>query len=297
MKKVATLFIIICFGLVLTGIVRETRRAETLPTLAPSAPAPTHPNNFFDPRYFTPEYSVKKELWDEKICGAVVPHHLLAHQMIAEVFSKIQDAPPNLLILVGPNHKNIGSRILVSSLGWQTPFGTVEVDKEAVDYLLATHMVKQDDYAFSAEHSMGNLMPFVKYYLPNTKVVPIICHHDVSKKEAEQLAEHLSPLLKKGAVIVASVDFSHYLASQEAVQMDSETLKAIREKDWDRIFAMDNDHLDSPSALGILFFAMENMGITDFTVLDNTNSGILLGNDMIETTSYISMLFSKQKDS
>lgn len=292
MKRKAVFFVIFCVMFVVGGASNKTEEEKYLPQFSSSS-FKVHPNNFFDPRYFKPGSSQKPISSDKKIWGAVMPHHLLAHQMIADVFSKMQNAPPNLLILVGPNHENIGSRILVSSLGWQTPFGTVEVDKEAVDYLLATHMVKQDDYAFSTEHSMGNLMPFVKYYLPNTKVVPIICHHDVSKKEAEQLAEHLSPLLKKGAVIVASVDFSHYLVSQEAVQMDSQTLKAIREKDWDRIFAMGNDHLDSPSALGILFFAMENMGITDFTVLDNTNSGILLGNDMIETTSYMTILFQK----
>ena len=92
---------------------------------------------------------------------------------------------------------------------------------------------------------------------------------------------------------MASVDFSHYLTRQEAEDKDKETLKVIEAKNLDTLFTMGNDYLDSPAALGSLFLTMENLDISDLTLLDHTNSGILMGNDMIETTSYMTMLFQK----
>ncbi len=291
MKRRAVFFVILCVMFVIGGASNKTEEEKFLPQFSSSSKV--HPNNFFDPRYFKPESSQKPIPSNKKILGAVVPHHLLAHRMIADVFSKMQNAPPNLLILVGPNHKNLGPKILVSRLGWQTPFGTVEADIEAVDYLVSYNIAKEDEYVFDGEHSMGNLMPFIKYYLPNTKVLPIICHYDVSKKETKKLAENLLSLIQNGAAIVASVDFSHYLTADEAAKMDKETLKALNDNNWDSIFLMGNDHLDSPASLATLFFAMENAGIPDFTLVSHTNSGILLGSDIIETTSYMTFLFQK----
>ena len=249
MKKLTVFFVILCFAVALVSIapgVRGTRSSESSQPY--EAPPATHPNNFFDPRYFNPETLDEDENSGGRIRGAVIPHHLLAHRLMAEVFARLQKNPPSLLVLLGPNHYNRGSRILTSRLGWQTPFGTVEVDEEVVEQLLDSNIVKKDDIAFTEEHSIGNVMPFVKYYLPYTKVVPIIYHHDVSKKEASLMAEHLANLAEDGVVIIASVDFSHYLTRQEAEEKDRQTLKVLQENNLDTLFTMGNDHLDSPAA-------------------------------------------------
>jgi len=111
------------------------------------------------------------------------------------------------------------------------------------------------------------------------------------KKEAEQIAQCLSNYVDKGAVVIASVDFSHYLSREKAEQKDQETIKAMKERDFDKLLSFGNDHLDSPASLVTLFFTMERQGITEFEILAHTNSGILLGNDLIETTSYITLVF------
>jgi len=226
----------------------------------------------------------------DKIRGAVVPHHLLAHALIEEVFDHLRADPAPLVVLIGPNHFNKGGKILTSSWGWQTPFGTVDADKDGVDWLLGLTSVKEDPEVFKEEHSMGNLMPFIKYYLPEARVVPIILHHDVSPQEARQLANRLSHLEDSGAVILASVDFSHYLTREQAEEKDAETLKVLESGNTGRLFTMDNDYIDSPASLGTLLYAMEGLGIDGFTLLGNTNSGVILKNDLIETTSYMTLL-------
>jgi AmmeMemoRadiSam system protein B len=253
---------------------------------------PTHQNSFFDGRYFSKETFPIETFYKSKIYGAVVPHHLLAHKLISRVFQSLQLQKPPLVILIGPNHYNKGDRILTSTWGWQTPFGTVEPCGDVINDLVKTSFVKVDNMVFEKEHSVGNIMPFIKYYLPDAKVVPIILHHDVTKAETDRLAQELTCLQKQEeAIIIASVDFSHYLTKNQAEQNDQETIRALNLMELDRLFSFGNDHLDSPAALATLLISMKNVGLNEFTILDNTNSGKLLGNDLIETTSYITLIY------
>ena len=197
-----------------------------------------------------------------------------------------------LLFLIGPNHYNQGERILTSTWGWQTPFGTVESDREVIEDLVETSLVKINNDIFSQEHSMGNLMPFIKYFLPEAKVVPIIFHHDLKKEEGVLLSQIFSRWVQeKEAVIIASIDFSHYLTNKEAQEKDQETLKVIENRNIARLLKMGDDHLDSPGAMVTLLLTMEKLDVQDFRILGHTNSGILLGNDLIETTSYFTFVF------
>ncbi|WP_366922312.1 AmmeMemoRadiSam system protein B [Metallumcola ferriviriculae] len=287
MKKLLLIALIVSLAVLLASI----PRGETESKIVPAAGESVHPNQFFMPEYFSPRPEGEQESSDNRIDGAVVPHHLLAHQLISQVFSRFRQQEPSLLVLVGPNHHNRGERIITGTWDWQTPFGTVEVDREVVGKLLDAAPVKQDDMVLDSEHSIGNLMPFIKFYLPETKVVPLILHHDVSRQEAKLLAEQLNEVTDEGAVIIASVDFSHYLTREEAQQKDRETMAALKADNLGRIFSMGNDYLDSPASLGVLFTAMDARGLNEFKVLANTNSGMILKNDLIETTSYFSLVF------
>ncbi|ATW25307.1 AmmeMemoRadiSam system protein B [Candidatus Formimonas warabiya] len=287
MKKifiVAVLFwAIISFAAITSG--------RTGTSVKPGSYPPVHPNTFFDPSHFyTGELSQDDHLG--KIRGAVVPHHLLADKLIARVFQNLKEQKPATVILIGPNHKNAGEKILTSALGWQTPFGVVDADEELVQKICRScPLVQQDDEIMGREHAMGNLMPFIKYYLPEAKVVPLILHHDLTINEANSLSKQLAKLMDQNTVLIASVDFSHYLTSDEAKKKDEEILAAMQSHNLGRIFTMGDDYLDSPPSLGVLFNTMEQMGLNSFQVLNHTNSGILLKNKNIATTSYITLVF------
>ncbi|MGI6227193.1 MAG: AmmeMemoRadiSam system protein B [Peptococcales bacterium] len=285
MKKLGILgFLILIFGVLTIAQTDESKQYQSYQSL--------HPDNFFDSRYFSKEPHKVGEAPSSKIYGAVLPHHLIAYKLIDQVFNLLESQKPPLIILIGPNHFNQGERISTSTWGWQTPFGIVETDRETIDTLAKNALVKISDDIFTSEHSMGNLMPFIKYYLPEAKVVPIIFHHDLSKAEANFLSTELAHLAQeKDAVIMASIDFSHYLTNKEAQLKDQETLEIIRTKNIPRLLSLGDAHLDSPGSMVTMLLTMEKLGIEDFEVLQHTNSGILIGNDLIETTSYFTMIF------
>ena len=155
------------------------------------------------------------------IAGAVVPHHQLAGQLTGEIFAMLREEKPTTVIVVGPNHKNRGATVITSALDWQTPFGTVAVNKEIVAQLQKSALAVKNDLVCGEENSVGSLMPYIKYYLPKAKVVPVILNHNLSLADAKALGAALASLGGEKTVVIASVDFSHYLPAKQAEEKRS----------------------------------------------------------------------------
>lgn len=228
-----------------------------------------------------------------RIVSAVMPHHLVAGRLLANALDLLAEQEPELVILAGPNHTNKGGRIITGFFGWQTPEGIVSTEDEVISDLLAKGLAVRDEEVLSREHSVGALAPLLKHYLPKARIVPLVLHHDVSLQEIDELLEGLKPHLNEKAVLISSVDFSHYLTRSEAQAKDRETLSYMRNFDYPALFSLGNDYLDSPPSLAAAFRLAERSGLKDFQMLDNTNSGIILQNDFIETTSYFTLVFAQ----
>jgi len=226
--------------------------------------------------------------------SGVVPHHLVAGHLIADYFAGLSRQNPEVIIIVGPNHENRGGKIITGFYDWQTPDGTVKTERDLVSYLLEGRVAVRDEAILAAEHSIGNLVPFVAHYLPQAKIVPLILHHGVTLSEVDKLLTVLEPYLDEKVVLVASVDFSHYLTGREAENKDAQTLMHMRNFDYPTLFRLGDDHLDSPASLAMAFRLAENRGIKEFRVLDHTNSGFIMNNDLMETTSYFTLVFAEE---
>ncbi|UWG97986.1 AmmeMemoRadiSam system protein B [Dehalobacter sp. DCM] len=228
-----------------------------------------------------------------RIVSAVIPHHLTAARLISDVLQLLAPQKPDVIILIGPNHTNKGNPIITGTYGWQTPEGVVQTDPGIVDLLLSQHLAVKDEETLSTEHAIGSLVPLIRHYLPDTRIVPIILHHGVSRQEVEALLDVLQPVLTERSVLMASVDFSHYLTRNEAQLKDQETLTYMKQFNYPALFRLNSDYLDSPASLTAAFLLAQKQGINTFTLLENTNSGIIMQNDTMETTSYFTMVFTE----
>jgi AmmeMemoRadiSam system protein B len=254
--------------------------------------APAHPCRFYNEREFFDSVSkVGAETADVRVRGGVVPHHLVAGYMIADFFNILAGQEVERVIVIGPNHHLKGPRATSSRYNWQTPFGILKTDSVLVDELVVSGIAGIDEEAIAGEHSVASIVPYIKYYLPDSAIVPIILHPDLTVREAENLAERLLGLAGDKGVFVASVDFSHYLTGEKAVQRDAVTLKAIEGRDYTRLLKMGDEYLDSPSSLITLMKAMDRAGADSMTVLHHSNSAQVLGRDLEETTSYFTLIY------
>lgn len=231
---------------------------------------------------------------ESRIVGGIVPHHLLPSFIIADFFSRITIQKPSTIIVIGPNHYEAGEhQVLSSDFDWQTPFGVVSPHYGIIEELKERKLLDIDNKVATNEHSVAGMMPYIKYYLPDAIVVPLMIKRSLSMEEINTLATELSKYSEKGAVVVASVDFSHYLNANEAEQKDSVTLQAMRDFDYRRLLTLSNDYLDSPPSIAVLLSTMQKRGISTSELAHHTNSGILQHDPFQETTSYISLVFHR----
>lgn len=229
---------------------------------------------------------------DYKIKGGIVPHHLFPGFIITDFFRTLSFQKPKTIILVGPNHYEKGNfNALTSLYGWQTPFGAVEPNTEIINNLAGSGLVKVNEDVLPKDHSVAGIMPFIKFYLPDTRVAPIILSGTMTQEETELLSDKLKNFINEDTIIIASVDFSHYLNNKQAEENDKITLNVIKNFDYKQLFKMNNDYVDSPPSIATLMFVMQKLGKTNLEVFYNTNSGQLQNNNFIETTSYFSIAF------
>ncbi|NLW63066.1 MAG: AmmeMemoRadiSam system protein B [Syntrophomonadaceae bacterium] len=260
-----------------------------------NSPSPAHPSFVTRQELADALGSAKPEpveIRGHQVSG-VVPHHLVAGHLIADYFAGLSRQSPEVIIIVGPNHENRGGKIITGFYNWQIPGGTVKTEKEVVASLLELNLAVQDEAVLAGEHSIGTLVPFVRHYLPEAKIVPIILHHGVTLDEVDKLLNGMEPYLNDKTVLAASVDFSHYLTSREAENKDTQTLIYMRNFDYAALFRLGDDHLDSPASLALAFRHAQKQGIKEFQVLEHTNSGVIMNNQLMETTSYFTLVFAR----
>lgn len=228
------------------------------------------------------------------IKGGIIPHHLLPAEMLANFFKKISHQTVETYILIGPNHYEKGqSKILTSDWDWNTPFGEVKANTQAIDGLVKVTAAEVNTDVLEYEHSVAGIMPYLKHFSPSATVVPLILSNTVTANELTELAEKIQPFITKNTVILAPVDFSHYLRSREAEEHDKVTWEAMKNFDIDHLLHMNHDNLDSPSSIALLLLLMKREGTTSMHLYENTNSGKLLNSPYVSTTSYFSIGFTE----
>ena len=257
-----------------------------------------HSTIFFEPHNFYQGVNSAKDLnlsFDQNIMGGIVPHHLLASELLSDFFIKLGKQAPEVVILVGPNHEAKGKgNILTSTWDWETPFGNVNTDSLIINNLVDEGFVNDDNETVGNEHSVGGMMPYLAYYLPETKIVPIILSSPASLSRFQILGNYLAQVMAdKNWVVVASVDFAHEVTSQEAEVNDAISENLTRQFDIATLFTLGNEYLDSAPAVGMLLQVMQGLGARSVEVLNHTNSGFLFGGQPSLVTSYFETIFYK----
>ena len=256
---------------------------------------PTHPLVFFDKDTFYAgiEQSKKEnKSFANRVSGGIIPHHLFPGFIITDFFSRLSKQGPKTIILIGPNHYERGEYKVLSSLyGWETPFGVVEPKEQLIQELVKNKLIKIDEANLPKDHAVAGIMPFVKYYLPDTKVVPLLLSGFMTEEDIRMLSKSLSQYLTEDTIIIAAVDFSHYLTNPQAQEKDKITSELMKSFDYKQMLSLNNEYLDSPPSIATLLMTMQSLGTTKMELLYHTNSGEMQKNNSVETTSYFSIAY------
>ncbi len=238
------------------------------------------------------------------LLGLVSPHAGFMYSGMGAAhayFRLAQDGIPDVIVLLGPNHRGIGAPVAVSPHDtWQTPLGDLEVDKQVADAIIEQSLhASADATAHSMEHSIEVQLPFIQFISgSSSKIVPICIAH-LALRDAQELAEDLGIAIAraiggKSAVIVASTDFTHYESADSARKKDKTPIERIIDLDSEGLVAdVYKEDISMCGVVGaaVMVSACSHLGATKAELLKYYSSGDLTG-DKKQVVGYGAMAVS-----
>ena len=222
--------------------------------------------------------------------AVIVPHGGEALPMAAAVFAALAEQPPETVIFIAPNHTSLGPKIATTYAAFSNYDGLVLPRENIIQALVGRGLAGIADGLFVDEHSVGILMPLLARYLPGARAVPLIFQKGVSFNAAKQAIDTACALAGPGALLVASIDFSHGLSSQEEHIRRAKILECIRAYDAAVPLDLDSTYVDAPAVLAALLQrCKENACAMELIAQANTSE--LLGREVPAATGYMTIAF------
>ena len=166
----------------------------------------------------------------------IVPHagYIYSGFTANAAFGILNMSQTSRVVVIGPSH-----RVYLNGLSgsfydsYDTPCGEFEIDRVYLDELARKFDIKFIPDAHR-EHSTEVQMPFLKHYLPKSKVVELI----YGDQDFQNLCNVIEYILKDDSNLnIISSDLSHYYDQKKANRLDSYCIKAVEK--------LDNNLIDS----------------------------------------------------
>jgi AmmeMemoRadiSam system protein B len=191
-------------------------------------------------------YMASREEDKIDVVGVVSPHagYIYSGPVAGAVFSRINFT--GTFILLGPNHRGAGKPFSITTAGaWKTPLGEVAINAELAGAVLkASGRLEEDALAHRYEHCLEVQVPFLQYFQPGVKIVPILLSNAQPDVYAEIGRAIVQGLRESGeeAIILASSDMTHYEPHERAKAKDRLAIDAILSLDADGLLRCIAEH-------------------------------------------------------
>jgi len=238
--------------------------------------------------------TITSEIANEKISGLIVPHHLLAIDLAAKIYSLASSNKYKNIVLLSPDHFNLGhSDISVTENNFSTVFGEIKTDRAISLELKKLNFVSEEDF-FYREHGLEAELPFIKYYWPDAEITALTFKPNTSKEELDQVIAVLEKGLSPDSLVIQSTDFSHYLTPLQAEEKDLGTIKVLQENSPASILKLNQpDNIDSLAAAYIQMSLQKDFYGANLDIIDHKNSQSYTKENVSSSTSYITGIYSK----
>lgn len=212
------------------------------------------------------------------IKALVLPHHDLLLEFYPDFYNIISSEQAKTIkrvVVLSPNHYRTDDQFVVTT-------------QNSISYF-NTDFVVVNDMLIESEHGVDLHRPFINQKFDHPEIIPLLFSRYVNQDELDRLIEELMPLLSSDdTILLASVDFSHFLARDVALQKDQVTLDLIREAKADEILDLNDDYLDCPACLYLVIKTMQRLDRNQPNLRWHANSAEHTSlSEMAPTTSYL----------
>ena len=170
-----------------------------------------------------------------KIYGIVAPHAGYAYSgsTAAWAYRQLKERTFDTVVIIAPSHREYfpGASIFPGK-GYATPLGDVEIDRDAVDFLIRTSpLIRTSAEGHGEEHALEVQIPFLQTVLRGFRIVPIVMGEQ-GVNTIENVARAIAGLKNIAEVLfVASSDLSHFYRREQAERLDRRVLECIEKFD------------------------------------------------------------------
>lgn len=240
-----------------------------------------------------PENSLK-----QRAIGVISPHagYIYSGSTAGKLLAGI--TIPRTVIILGPNHHGNGSLAALSPEdGWQTPLGTVSIEKRLARLIhQQVPAVQEDAVAHLREHSLEVQVPFLQYLRPDVTIVPI-CLAFGDYAGCEIVGNGIAAAVKEfdePVLILASSDMTHYESAERAKQKDRLALDCALALDPQGLVQVCRSNRISMCGVipaAVMLVAAKALGATSTELVGYTTSGEVSG-DYNQVVAYAAVTVS-----
>ena len=150
----------------------------------------------------------------KRYLGGIVPHAgwYFSGSIACNVIRALQTGPTvDTLVLFGM-HLHPGSpRYIMTAGAWETPFGSLEIDRELTGRLADRFSFDIETARhFNRDNTIELQLPFVKYFFPESKLVPLGVPPESASLEIGQAVVEMAAELGVRIKVIGSTDLTHY---------------------------------------------------------------------------------------
>ncbi len=163
--------------------------------------------------------------------AVIAPHagYVFSGQIAADAIVQLDAEKTKRVFVIGTSHHaHFDGVSAYAGDAYDTPVGTVDIDKETIETLIKDHdFIDFLPRAHENEHCIEVEIPFLKHHLHDVKIVPMLIG-SYNTDITEKLAKALEPWLSDPeTAFVISTDLSHFPDYETAQKVDKETIQAI----------------------------------------------------------------------
>ncbi len=146
--------------------------------------------------------------------GGIVPHAgwFFSGEIACTVFRCLSEkASPDTVVIFGKHLSPASHRSIMIEGLWETPLGDIRIDNE-----LALRISKEEDFfietpiRFEDDNTIELQLPFIKYFFPDSMLVPIGAPPTRKSLEIAKKIAHISDEMNRSVVVIGSTDLTHY---------------------------------------------------------------------------------------
>jgi MEMO1 family protein len=246
---------------------------------------------------------VDEKAHKEDVIGYYAPHagYIYSGPVVGAVVSRVNFK--DTCVILGPSHTGAGAPFSILTEGtWRTPLGDVQIDTELAKAVLTncSHL-KEDRLSHLQEHSIEVQLPFIQYFKPDIKLVPITLSHTnaaIYKDIGLAIAKAIKDTGKQ-VVIVASGDMNHYESQKATHTKDRKAIESILKLDAQQLLERVREFNISMCGYGTaacLIYAAKEMGPVTTELVKYQTSGDVT-KDLDAVVGYAGILFKGLKES